>query len=113
MGQQREIQNHASLLVQLSTTLDWSFESLQYFQGVPCAHVGHHRTNSHHAMAAVGSSALSVGNVVMWGTCATIDGATTTVIVARMSHWKWRETKQQPSRAKAVVIEENGLSVQY
>ena len=24
-----------------------------------------------------------------------------TVIVARMSHWKWRKTKQQPSRAKA------------
>ena len=24
-----------------------------------------------------------------------------TVIVARMSHWKWRETKQQPSRARS------------
>ena len=33
-------------------------------------YVGHHKTNPHHAMAAVGSSALSVGNVVMWGTCA-------------------------------------------
>ena len=26
---------------------------------------------------------------------------TTTVIVARMSHWKWRETKLQPSRARS------------
>ena len=24
-----------------------------------------------------------------------------TVIVARMSHWKWRETKLQPSRARS------------
>ena len=24
-----------------------------------------------------------------------------TVILARMSHWKWRETKQQPSRARS------------
>ena len=24
-----------------------------------------------------------------------------TVIVDRMSHWKWRETKQQPSRARS------------
>ena len=24
-----------------------------------------------------------------------------TVIVARVSHWKWRETKQQPSRARS------------
>ena len=24
-----------------------------------------------------------------------------TVIVTRMSHWKWRETKQQPSRARS------------
>ena len=29
------------------------------------------------------------------------DFGTYTVIVARMSNWKWRETKQQPSRARS------------
>ena len=28
-------------------------------------------------------------------------GSRCTVIVARMSHWKWRESKQQPSRARS------------
>ena len=28
-------------------------------------------------------------------------GSTSTVIGARMSHWKWRETKQHPSRARS------------